>query len=65
MTSLRAVQTIPILRIFSLEKAKAFCVGYLRPGVERTFYGCKCVEVIDPFSNRIRFDESLEEKKGA
>jgi uncharacterized glyoxalase superfamily protein PhnB len=31
---------------------------YLRPGVERTFYGSKCMEVIDPFGNRIRFDEA-------
>src|SRR5262245_2705303 len=33
--------------------------GYLRPGVERTFYGAKCMEVIDPFGNRIRFNEKL------
>lgn len=31
--------------------------GYLRPGVERTFYGAKCMEVTDPFGNRIRFNE--------
>lgn len=31
--------------------------GYLRPGLETTFYGSKCVEVIDPFGNRIRFNE--------
>ena len=33
--------------------------GYLRPGIERTFYGAKCMEVIDPFGNRIRFNERL------
>lgn len=33
--------------------------GYLRPGVEQTFYGSKCLEVVDPFGNRIRFDETL------
>lgn len=33
---------------------------YMRPGIERTFYGSKCMEVIDPFGNRIRFDESME-----
>lgn len=33
--------------------------GYLRPGVERTFYGARCMEVIDPFGNRIRFNERL------
>ena len=30
---------------------------YLRPGIETTFYVAKCVEVIDPFGNRIRFNE--------
>ncbi len=34
--------------------------GYLRPGVERTFYDAKCMEVIDPFGNRIRFNENLK-----
>lgn len=34
--------------------------GHLRPGVEHTFYNSKCIQVIDPFGNRIRFDESLE-----
>ena len=33
---------------------------YLRPGVEQTFYGAKCMEVIDPFGNRIRFNEKVE-----
>ncbi len=33
--------------------------AYLHPGVETTFYGSKCMEVIDPFGNRIRFDERL------
>jgi catechol 2,3-dioxygenase-like lactoylglutathione lyase family enzyme len=32
--------------------------GYLRPGIESTFYGSKCMEVIDPFGNRMRFDET-------
>lgn len=31
---------------------------YLRPGIERTDRGSLCVQVIDPFGNRIRFDES-------
>ena len=30
---------------------------YLRPSIETTFYNAKCVEVIDPFGNRIRFNE--------
>ena len=32
---------------------------YLRPGLETTFYDAKCVEVIDPFGNRISFNERL------
>jgi len=35
--------------------------GFNRPGLERAFYGAKCVEVIDPFGNRIRFNEYLTE----
>src|ERR1700759_193675 len=30
---------------------------YLNPGIETAFYGAKLVEVIDPFGNRIRFNE--------
>lgn len=33
---------------------------YLRPGIETTFYDSKCVEVIDPCGNRIRFNENLK-----
>jgi catechol 2,3-dioxygenase-like lactoylglutathione lyase family enzyme len=32
---------------------------YLRPGVELAPWGAKCMEVIDPFGNRIRFNEDL------
>jgi catechol 2,3-dioxygenase-like lactoylglutathione lyase family enzyme len=120
--SLKALQTVPVLRIFSVEKAREFYVGFLgfavdwehrfddaapvymqvsragcvlhlsehhgdccpgstvfirvtgldeyhreisakgygfmRPGVEQTFHGSKCMEVIDPFGNRLRLDES-------
>ena len=123
--SVRMLQTIPLLRIFSVEKAREFyigflgfqvdwehrfddhapvyiqvsragCVlhltehhgdccpgstvfvrmtgldefhqeisakgyGYLRPGVERTFHDSKCMQVTDPFGNRIRFDEHVGE----
>ena len=31
----------------------------MRPGIEETFYGARCVQVIDPFGNRIRFNERL------
>jgi hypothetical protein len=34
--------------------------GFMRPGVERTFHDSKCMEVIDPFGNRLRFDEALK-----
>jgi uncharacterized glyoxalase superfamily protein PhnB len=37
---------------------------YLRPGLETTFYGARCVQVIDPFSNRIRFNEYPEAQGG-
>lgn len=33
---------------------------YLRPGLERTFHGTLEICVIDPFGNRIRFNEELE-----
>ena len=39
---------------------------YLRPGIETTFYDARCVQVIDPFGNRIRFNEDKKtgETKG-
>lgn len=33
-----------------------------RPELETTFYDAKCVEVIDPFGNRIRFNERQNSK---
>ena len=36
---------------------------YLRPGIETTFYEARCVEVIDPFGDRIRFKEDLQPEK--
>ena len=33
---------------------------YMRPGVEQAFYGARCMEVIDPFGNRISFNERLD-----
>lgn len=35
--------------------------GYMRPGIETTFYGARYVQVIDPFGNRIRFNERSEQ----
>jgi uncharacterized glyoxalase superfamily protein PhnB len=34
--------------------------GYMRPGIEKTFYDAYCMEVIDPFGNRIRFHEAID-----
>src|SRR5690349_2260378 len=39
--------------------------GYMRPGIETTFYDARCVQVIDPFGNRIRFNESLKQDGGS
>ncbi len=36
---------------------------YLRPGIETTFYDARCMEVIDPFHNRIRFNENLKPRE--
>jgi uncharacterized glyoxalase superfamily protein PhnB len=33
---------------------------YLRPGIEDAPWKAKCVNVIDPFGNRIRFNEYLQ-----
>jgi hypothetical protein len=35
----------------------------LRPGIETMFYEAKGVQVIDPFGNRIRFNEDLKRGK--
>jgi catechol 2,3-dioxygenase-like lactoylglutathione lyase family enzyme len=37
--------------------------GYLRPGLGDSGWGSKCMEVIDPFGNRLRFDEKLDESQ--
>ena len=37
---------------------------YLRPGIETTFYNARFVQVIDPFGNRIRFNEMLRTGEG-
>lgn len=34
---------------------------YLRPGIETTFYGSRSVQTTDPFGNRIRFNERIQE----
>ena len=32
--------------------------GYLKPGIEDTDMGFRCLETIDPFGNKLRFAES-------
>jgi hypothetical protein len=39
--------------------------GYMRPGIEKTFYNSLAIEVTDPFGNRIRFNEDLTDRAEA
>jgi len=34
--------------------------GYLRPGLDKTPWNTRCVNVVDPFGNHIRFNEPIE-----
>ena len=36
--------------------------GYMRPGIEMTFYNSPVIEVTDLFGNRIRFNEDLTDR---
>lgn len=36
--------------------------NYLRPGIELAPWQAKCMEVTDPFGNRLRFNESLKDQ---
>ena len=68
-------QAIPIFRIFDVEKAKEFYVSFLgyhreiiakgyrlmRPGIELAPWNARVMEVIDPFGNRLRFNEPVEQ----
>jgi len=42
------------------EEISAKDYSYLNPGIEKTFYGTLCVQVLDPFNNRINFNEEIE-----
>ena len=33
---------------------------YMKPGLEETFHGTKAMGVIDPFGNRIHFNEDIK-----
>jgi uncharacterized glyoxalase superfamily protein PhnB len=37
--------------------------GYLNPGLETAFYGARCLELTDPFGNRLRLNERLAESE--
>ncbi len=41
------------------EELKAKNYGYLRPGLETTFYQTLSVHVTDPFGNRVRFNQRV------
>jgi uncharacterized glyoxalase superfamily protein PhnB len=34
-----------------------------RPGLEKSFYGTSCMEVIDPFANRLTFNERIADQE--
>lgn len=34
--------------------------GYLRPGLDKTPWNTRCVNVVDPFGNHIRFNEPID-----
>jgi len=34
---------------------------YYRPGLEKTFYGALCIDVTDPFGNKLSFNENIGE----
>src|SRR3954447_21946584 len=36
---------------------------YFRPGLETTFYNSLCMNIVDPFGNKISFNEKLNENK--
>jgi uncharacterized glyoxalase superfamily protein PhnB len=33
---------------------------FLNPGIEETFYNARCMQVIDPFGNRLAFNEYVK-----
>ena len=48
---MKVEQSIPLLRIFSVERAR------LRPGIEHAPWGADVLQLTDPFGNRLRFSE--------
>jgi len=51
------------VRVTGIDGYQAELIGknykYYRPGIEIAPWGAKCMEVIDPFGNRLRFNEDL------
>lgn len=35
--------------------------NYYRPGLEKTFYGALCIDITDPFGNKLSFNEYVSE----
>jgi catechol 2,3-dioxygenase-like lactoylglutathione lyase family enzyme len=54
------------LRVTGLERFHAEITAkgyrYLRPGIETAPWGARVMEVADPFGNRLRFNEYLDER---
>ena len=44
------------------QELKAKDYKYLKPGLEKAFYGALCMEVMDPFGNKISFNEYLNDE---
>ena len=51
------------VRVTGIDDYQAELIGknykYYRPGIEIAPWGAKCMEVTDPFGNRLRFNEDL------
>ncbi len=44
------------------EELAAKQYSHVRPGIAETPWGSRCMELIDPFGNRLRLDERIEER---
>ena len=42
------------------DKLKAKNYKYYKPGIEKTFYRTLCMNLTDPFGNRLSFNEAIE-----
>jgi hypothetical protein len=58
VTPYRTQCVIPVLRIFSVEKAREF----YRPGLTETFGGTPRLVLLDPFGNKLQLCEPKRER---